>query len=80
MSNQAIIFQMGSRSPWPACIVLALMTAVTVGLIGLFISLSPRSGFVNCSMASFHPDFKSSMRQLCREQSGPRGQAPRIGV
>lgn len=56
-----------SLSLWAACIALAGMAVLAVSLIFLVSSVSPRSGFVNCSMVSFHPDFNISVRQACQK-------------
>jgi len=74
MSDLSIPIHKAPLSTSSACIALALMVSLAIGLIGLVVSYSPRSGFVNCSMASFHPDFHFSVRQACRT-SGSDGVA-----
>lgn len=70
MSDMSIPCHKAPFSPSSACITLALMVSLAIGLIGLVVSYSPRSGFVNCSMASFHPDLNHSVRKACRELKG----------
>ncbi len=45
-----------------------LVVCLWIVLIAASAALSPERRIIDCSMASFHPDFTPAMREACRKR------------
>jgi len=45
-----------------------LVTCLWIVLIAASAALAPERRIIDCSMASFHPDFTPAMREVCRKR------------